>query len=460
VSAGLDLLVRLTRGGGALRAQLEGQLRDAVRSGRLAPGVALPSSRSLARELGVSRGVVVDAYAQLAAEGYLVSRQGAATRVSDAASPAPGAAGAAAAEQLPRFDFRPGGPDVSLFPRAAWLASLRRALRTAPHARLDYGDPRGAPELRLALARYLGRARGVVCDPERLIVTSGMAQGMALLARVLSEGGARSIGVEDPSSAPGRDQLSANGLRVVPVPVDADGMRVDVLEARGPDAAFVAPAHQFPLGVVLAPGRRAALLDWAARTGALVLEDDYDAEYRYDRVPVGAVQGLAPELVAYAGSVSKTLAPGLRLGWLVAPERLADAVVQAKARDDLGTPVVEQLALADFLERGELDRHLRRTRGIYRGRRDALVAALARELPDCEPAGVAAGLHLVVRLPAAADENAVLAHARARGVGLYGLSEHRIEPGPPALLLGYGRISEPAIDAAVTELAAALRYAA
>jgi GntR family transcriptional regulator / MocR family aminotransferase len=456
----VDLLVRVARGGGPLRGQLEEQLRDAIRSGRLAAGVPLPSTRSLARELAVSRGVVVDAYAQLAAEGYLVARQGAPTRVSEAASPAPGGPGAAAAEQPPRFDFRPGGPDVSLFPRAAWLASLRRALREAPDARLDYGDPRGAPELRLALARYLGRARGVACDPDRVVVTSGMAQGMALVARALAEQGGRRIGVEDPSNRPGREQLSANGLDLVPVPVDADGLRVDALEARAPAAAFVAPAHQFPLGVVLSPERRAALIDWAARTGALVLEDDYDAEYRYDRAPVGAVQGLAPELVAYAGSVSKTLAPGLRLGWFVVPERLAEGVVHAKASDDLGTPIVEQLALADFLERGELDRHLRRTRGVYRARRDALVAALARELPACPPTGVAAGLHLVVPLPPEADEPAIAARARARGVGLYGLAEHRIEPGPPALLLGYGRIAEPAIEAAVAELAAAVRYAA
>ena len=455
------MLVALDRGGATpLRAQLEDQLRDAVRSGRLAPGVALPSSRSLARELGVSRGVVVDAYAQLGAEGYLVARQGAPTLVSDAASPALGAPPPPSADRPPRFDFRPGGPDVALFPRAAWLASLRRGLRDAPDARFDYGDPRGAPELRLALARYLGRVRGVACDPERVVVTSGMAQGMALLARALVAGGGRRIGVEDPSSAPGREQLAANGLEIVPVPVDGDGLRVDVLEALAPDAAFAAPAHQFPLGVVLAPERRAALIEWAARSGAIVLEDDYDAEYRYDRAPVGAVQGLAPELVAYAGSVSKTLAPGLRLGWLVVPERLSEGVVAAKAADDLGTPVVEQLALADFLERGQLDRHLRRTRTIYRARRDALVAALARELPDCPPAGVAAGLHLVMHLPPGADERAVLERARSRGVGLYGLSEHRIEPGPPALLLGYGRITEAAIAAAVAELAAAVRYAA
>jgi GntR family transcriptional regulator / MocR family aminotransferase len=458
----LDLMVRLQPGAGPRRAQLEEQLRDGIRSGRLAPGAALPSSRGLARELGLSRGVVVDAYAQLGAEGYLVSRQGAPTRVVEAppSNPTGVSRASAPAERPPRFDFRPGGPDVSLFPRSAWLASLRRALRDAPDARLDYGDPRGAPELRSALARYLGRARGVVCDPELVVVTSGMAQGMALIARALVARGAVRIGVEDPSSAPGRDQLSTNGLEVLAVPVDEDGLQTDVVERLAPDAVFVAPAHQFPLGVVLAPERRAALIEWARRTGGLVLEDDYDAEYRYDRAPVGAVQGLAPELVAYAGSVSKTLAPGLRLGWMVAPERLAEAVIAAKASDDLGTPVVEQLALADFLDCGELDRHLRRTRGVYRARRDALVAALARHLPGSEPAGVAAGLHLVVHLPPQMDERAVLERARSRGVGLYGLSEHRVEPGPPALLLGYGRITEPAIDAGAAELAAAVRYAA
>jgi GntR family transcriptional regulator/MocR family aminotransferase len=428
-----------------------------VRGGRLGPGAALPSSRALARELGVSRGVVVEAYAQLQAEGYLVARQGAPTRVSEASSPGPGAAPAAAGERAPRFDFRTGRPDVSLFPRGAWLASLRRALRDAPDARFDYGDPRGAPELRGALARYLGRVRGVACDPERVVVTSGMAQGMALFARALTAGGARRMAMEDPSSAPGREQLASNGLEIVPVPVDEDGLVVERLPEAGLDTVMITPAHQFPLGVVLAPGRRAALIDWAARSGAVVLEDDYDAEYRYDRQPVGAVQGLAPDLVAYAGSTSKTLAPGLRLGWLVVPERLLDAVTAAKESDDLGTPVVEQLALADFLERGELDRHLRRTRSVYRARRDALVAALERVLPDCPPAGVAAGLHLVVRLPAGTDERAVLDAARSRGLGLSGISEHRVEPGPPALLLGYGRLPEPAVEPAVRLLADSLR---
>jgi GntR family transcriptional regulator/MocR family aminotransferase len=472
VSGSLEVLLRLDRPGGRLRAQLEDQLRDAVRDGRLGPGAALPSSRALARELGVSRGVVVEAYAQLAAEGYLVARQGAPTRVSEAASPGPGATPAAApGERPPRYDFRTGRPDISLFPRNAWLASLRRALREAPDVRLDYGDPRGAPELRGALARYLGRVRGVAAEPERVIVTSGMAQGMALFARALRAGGARRIAMEDPSSGPGRRQLASNGLEIVPVRVDEDGLQAERLPeagergspaGRGPridrvDAVMITPAHQFPLGVVLAPERRAALLDWAARAGAVVLEDDYDAEYRYDRQPVGAVQGLAPDLVAYAGSASKTLAPGLRLGWLVVPERLLDAVTEAKESDDLGTPVVEQLALADFLERGQLDRHLRRTRSVYRARRDALVAVLERLLPECRPTGVAAGLHLVVHLPAGTDEQAVLDAARSRGLGLSGISEHRVEPGPPAVLLGYGRLPEPAIEPAVRLLADSLR---
>jgi GntR family transcriptional regulator/MocR family aminotransferase len=457
VSGSLDLLLGLDHDRGRLRAQLEDQLRDAVRAGRLGPGAALPSSRALARELRVSRGVVVEAYAQLAAEGYLVARQGAPTRVSEAASPGPGASPAAPGERPPRYDFRTGRPDVSLFPRNAWLASLRRALRDAPDARLDYGDPRGAPELRGALARYLGRVRGVACDPERVIVTSGMAQGMALFARALTAGGARRIAMEDPSSAPGRGQLASNGFEIVPIPVDHDGLRTPLLEGVEVGAVMITPAHQFPLGVVLAPERRAALLDWAAHTGAVVLEDDYDAEYRYDRQPVGAVQGLAPDLVAYAGSTSKTLAPGLRLGWLVVPDHLLDPVTAAKESDDLGTPVVEQLALADFLERGQLDRHLRRTRAIYRARRDALVDALERLLPDCPPAGVAAGLHLVVQLPAGTDEQAVLDSARSRGLGVSGISEHRVEPGPPALLLGYGRLPEPAIEPAVRLLADSLR---
>jgi GntR family transcriptional regulator / MocR family aminotransferase len=452
----LELMVRLERrGAGPLRAQLEEQLRAAVRSGRLAAGARLPSTRALARDLDVSRGVVVDAYAQLAAEGYLVARHGAPTRVSEAAARRVDAEPPPAEERPARFDFRPGGPDVSLFPRQSWAASVRRGLRDAPHARLDYGDPRGAPELRRALAAYLGRVRGVAADAGCVIVTSGMAQGLALVGRTLMARGARRVGVEDPCSGAGRDQLAATGLEARPVPVDGDGLRVDALAEANVDLIIVTPAHQFPTGVVLAPERRAALLDWAG-LGGLVIEDDYDAEYRYDRPPVGAVQGLAPERVVHAGSVSKTLAPALRLGWLVVPEPLVAELARAKAQDDLGTPVIEQLALADFLERGELDRHLRRTRGVYRRRRDTLIAALARHLPAVRVSGVAAGLHLVAHLPAGVDESGLVEAARARGIGLQGLGEHRLLPGSPALLLGYGRIAEPAIEPGVRELAAAV----
>jgi GntR family transcriptional regulator/MocR family aminotransferase len=452
----LELMVRLDRHGPApLRVQLEEQLRLAVRSGRLAPGTRLPATRTLARDLEVSRGVVVDAYAQLAAEGYLVARHGAATQVSEAAVPPAAVTRTLPEERPPRFDFRPGGPDVSLFPRDAWSASIRRGLRAAPHSRLDYGDPRGAPELRRALASYLGRVRGVACDPGCVIVTSGMAQGMALVGRTVRAAGGRRIGVEDPGSGPGRAQLEATGLEPRPVPVDEEGLRPEVLAEADVDLVLTTPAHQFPTGVVLAPERRAALLEWAS-SGRLVLEDDYDAEYRYDRPPVGAVQGLSPKHVVHAGSVSKTLAPALRLGWLVVPEQLVASLARAKAEDDLGTPVIEQLALADFLERGELDRHLRRTRIIYRRRRDALIAALARHLPEVRPSGVAAGLQLVAHLPAWFDEDAAVGAARARGVGLQGLGEHRFRPGPPALLLGYGRIAEPTIEPGVRELAAAV----
>jgi GntR family transcriptional regulator / MocR family aminotransferase len=401
--------------------------------------------------------VVVDAYAQLAAEGYLVARRGAPTRVSETAARPTDSGRPLAEERPPRFDFRPGGPDVSLFPRQSWTTSLRRGLRDAPHARLDYGDPRGAPELRLALTAYLGRVRGVDCDPGCVIVTSGMAQGMALVGRTVLARGGRRVGVEDPGSGPARGQLATTGLEPLAVPVDHDGLRPDALAEADVDVVLVTPAHQFPTGVVLAPERRAALLDWARR-GGIVLEDDYDAEYRYDRPPVGAVQGLAPERVVYAGSVSKTLAPALRLGWLVVPESLVAELAQAKAQDDLGTPVIEQLALADFVERGELDRHLRRTRGAYRRRRDALIAALARHLPTVRVSGIAAGLHLLAHLPAGVDEPAVVEAARARGIGLQGLREHRLLPGPAALLLGYGRIAEPAIEPGVRELAAAVGW--
>ena len=457
----IELLLSVTRAGPeTLGAQIEEQLRRAIREGALRSGARMPSTRDLSRQLGVSRRIAVDAYAQLAAEGYLVLRQGARPRVSDAAAvtqepsshpprPAP----------RPRFNFRPSAPDVSTFPRGAWLRSLREAVTRITDDDLGYADPRGVEALRSALADYLGRVRGVVADPERVVVTCGYSQGQRVVCRALASLGAKRIAFEDPSHPEQRQIAARAGLDVVGVTVDEDGLRVDELERAGADAVVVTPAHQHPTGAVLAGERRTALLGWLRDRGAFAIEDDYDAEYRYDRAAVGALQGLEPDRMVYAGSVSKTLAPALRLGWLVVPEALLDAVTGEKALADLGTARIDQHALADFLVRGELDRHLRRMRVRYRARRDALVAALAEALPEATVRGIAAGLHATVELPATDDELAILDEARRRRVELTTITDHRIASatGPPTLLLGYGHAPEPTIRAGVRELAAAVR---
>jgi GntR family transcriptional regulator/MocR family aminotransferase len=451
----VELLLSVARDGGGepLHSQLERQLRETIRAGRLSAGTRLPATRALAAELGVSRGVVVEAYAQLTAEGYLATRRGGGTTVAAAPRQQPAPAPAPYPRPVPE-DFHPGTPDLASFPRAAWLRSLRSVLRDAPDAALGYADPSGTRELRVALARYAGRARGVAADAERVLVTSGLTQGVALACRALRARGARRIAVEDPGFFVHRGVVAHCGLEPVPVPVDAHGLRTDALAEVEADALLVTPAHQMPLGGVLAPARRAELLAWADAHDAYVIEDDYDAEHRYDREPVGALQGLAPERVVYAGCASKLLAPALRLGWLVLPQALATAVVTEKALDDLGTSALEQLTFADFLERGELDRHLRRMRPRYRARRDALVGALARELPAWRvDDGVAAGLHVVALLPEDVDEGAFLAAGAARGMRLHGLSWFRTRPGPPGLVLGFGSASEPAIERAVAQLA-------
>jgi len=447
-----ELLITLDRGDGPLYAQVEVQLRDAVRAGRLAAGERLPSSRALADQLGVSRGVVVEAYGQLAAEGYLAVRPGAAPRVTAGAVAVTAGLVAAPAAPAP-YDLRPGTPDLALFPRAAWAAAQRRALREVPDADLGYPDPAGHPRLRVALAAYLGRVRGVQAAPERIVVCGGVAEALALVCRVLRADGARRIGIEDPSHYGTRSLIRHAGLEPVPIPVDARGIVAGALAAAAPDAVLVTPAHQFPTGVVLDPPRRAELVAWARGAGAVVIEDDYDAEYRYDRHPVGALQGLAPEHVVHVHSVSKTLAPGLRLGWAALPARLGPAVADEKRLSDLGSPVLEQLTLAAFLQRGELDRHLRRTRLAYRRRRDALLTALA----GVEVEGVAAGLHVLARLPAGRTEQAVVAAAATRGVAVDALGPHVAgPPRAPALLLGYTRLGEPALARAGARLRAAL----
>jgi len=443
-ASGPELLIELQRERGRpLRAQLEDGLRDAVRSGRLPAGAALPSSRALARDLGVSRRLVVEAFAQLAAEGYLVTRQGAGTFVAETAAAAP-APVPAPQPRPPRYDFFPGAPDLSAFPRAAWARAVRDVLRQTPDHALSYGDPRGAPALRNALAGYLVRARGVVAQPERIVVTSGAAQALSILAAVLVRRGTPRIAVEDPSLPEHSVVLARRGADVVPVAVDDEGIRVDALARTEAAAVVVTAAHQMPLGVALSVDRRAALLGW----GGLVVEDDYDAEFRYDRAPLAALQGLAPEQVAYLGSASKTLAPGLRLGWLVLPADWVRDVATEKRFSDMGTDILGQLAFARLIESGAYDRHVRVLRRRHRLRRDAMVAAIERHLPGAEVLGIAAGLHANVLLAEPVDVRAFEAACEARSVRVYG-SRRRM------IALGYANVPEATIERGVELLAQA-----
>jgi GntR family transcriptional regulator / MocR family aminotransferase len=434
----------------SLHEQLERSIRAGIRAGRLPAGMRMPSTRGLAAELRVSRGVVTEAYGQLAAEGYLSTRQGAPVLVSAAvraSSPR-----APARSLLPSFPyhFHPGLPDLAGFPREHWLRSLRAALRESPLDALGYGDPRGLPGLREALADYLGRVRGTAGDPEHMLICTGFMQGFALACRVLRGHGVQAIALEDPGWHIHRLIAEQSGLEVVAVPVDGEGLVVDELIRTEAPVVVVTPAHQFPTGVVLSPARRAALAEWAEDEERLIVEDDFDAEYSYGRVAVGALQGLAPERVLYIGSASKRLAPGMRLGWMLIPSWLAWELSTAKAVEDGGSEVLGQLALRDFIARGELDRHLRRMRARYQQRREVLLEALARWLPEGSASGAAAGLFELVLLPEDVDEPALLRAAAERGVGMEGLAWHRFTPAsPPGVLLGFGNLSEPAIEQGV-----------
>ena len=442
-----------------LSLQLERAIRDGVRSGSLRAGTPLPSTRTLAAELGISRGLVVAAYAQLGAEGYLQLRRNAPPVVAGGVGVAAEPRTLAADPEWPH-NLRPDLPDYGAFPRGEWLKSYRAALRSAPNAELAYGDVRGSVDLREALVAYLGRVRGVVGDPEHTFVCSGFAQAISLLGGVLLRAGRMRIAVEDPSHAVIRGLVARSGLETIPIPVDAEGIDVDSVVAAAPDAVLVTPAHQFPTGVVLAPERRSRLLAWAEETDALVIEDDFDSEYRYDRPPVGSLQGLMPERVVYCGTASKTLAPTLRLGWIVAPGELVWPLVEQVLYTVISPPRLEQLAFTDFLLRGELDRHLRRMRLRYRRRRDVLVRELGRQLPALEVRGLAAGLYVEALLPEGIDEARVVEEARARGVALSGMAEHCAHSvREPALLLGYAVAPEPSLRRAVTVLAEAVRAA-
>ncbi|HEX4282254.1 MAG TPA: PLP-dependent aminotransferase family protein, partial [Solirubrobacteraceae bacterium] len=415
------------RAGESLRACLERTLRDAIREGSLRAGVELPASRRLAGQLGVSRGVTSDAYAELEAQGYLLLAPRRAPVVADAADvrgprPAAGVAGMPV-EAQPRFDMTPTTPDVTLFPRRLWATALATAVREAPAAALDYGDPKGSIVLREKLADELGRTRGVICDPAQIIVVQGASQAVDLVLRALRDAGARRIAVEDPSLDRQRDQIAGLGLGLRALPVDREGLVVDGLDAA---AVIVSPAHQFPTGAVLSGARRRELIAWSRDTGGLVVEDDYDAEFRYDREPVRALQGLHPDGVLYVGTTSKTLAPALRLGWLVAPAPLVEQLAGLKLLLDDFSPTLEQLALAGMLERGHYQRHIRRARAIYRLRRDALVAALATYVPDLRVGGVAAGLSVALYLPAGSDDREIERSASRAGIRVQTLSRYSI----------------------------------
>jgi GntR family transcriptional regulator/MocR family aminotransferase len=393
------------------------------------------------------------------AEGYLTSRSGGYTQVAQTAAQPPTAPRRPTPSRppAPAVDFGYGRANLAAFPRAAWLRSVRRVLTETPDERLGYLDGRGAVELRSALAAYLNRVRGTNADPETIVITNGYAQAASLLIGVLAARGAKTLAVEDPSASDdARPIAQALGMNVVGVPVDDDGVRVDAVTNLDADVLILTPSHQWPTGGVLSPAARATVLAWAQRTGALVLEDDYDAEYRYDRAPVGAIQGLDPGRVAYAGTASKTLAPGFRLGWIILPAELVEPFAEAKLLADRGSPILDQLTFADFLSRGEFDRHLRRMRPVYRSRRDVLLAALAEHLPEFEPAGIAAGLHLVAWLPHALGEEAVIAAAAREGVAIAGVSPYRLSPAARGgLIFGYSNLNERQIVEGVTRLARA-----
>ena len=432
VGADLHLDLAAARG----RNELVRALHDSIRSGRLPAGTRLPSSRSLARDLGIARNTVADAYGQLVAEGWLTARQGSGTVVANRVSTP-----AVAVPTLPearsfRYDLTPGSPDVSTFPRGEWLAAARKALPAAPNEAFGLGDPRGRIELRRVLADYLARARGVRADPERILICSGYVQALSLLSEAVKTQGGTTMAVEEFGYGLHRDVIRARGLEPVPVPVDELGAQVSELSGQG---VLLTPAHQMPTGVPLAPERRTAAVEWARESGAVLIEDDYDGEFRYDRQAVGALQALDPEQVAYTGTASKSLAPGLRLAWMVLPQRLIEPVIAAKRTADYQTATLDQLTLAEFIASGHYDRHVRRSRLHYRRRRDRLVELLAVRAPEVKVAGISAGMHVLLDVPGDAED--IVARAARQGLGLASLSRYHFDPTPAtrqAVIVGYG----------------------
>jgi GntR family transcriptional regulator/MocR family aminotransferase len=444
-----------------VRVQLERALREAVQQARLSPGAKLPPSRTLARDLGIARSVVVEAYSQLVAEGYLEAAQGVGTRVRAKRAAAPRRDPATARAAL-NMAFTTGLPDPAFFPRKEWLRCYRSAIDACPDEVLGFPEAQGRIELRSVLADHLARVRSVRAGAEEIVICDGITKAIALVCRAIRRGGAKRVAVEDPCFSAHRRLISQCGLEPVPIDVDEQGIDVSQLARADVDTALVAPAHSYPSGAVLSPERRAALIDWAVSRDALIVEDDYDAEFRFDRTPVGALQGLAPANVIHAGSVSKVLNPSLRLGWMTVPERLRRGLVGRKFIEDVATETPGQLALAKFIETGSFARHIRRVRPRYRARRDRLLAELAAQAPELTHQGAEAGLHLYLRLPRHVREDDVIAAAQAGGLRVEGAARHWSRKGraQPAVLVGYGMLRETTIARDVAALVNAIRGAA
>jgi GntR family transcriptional regulator/MocR family aminotransferase len=485
-AAGADFLQLRTADApvGGLSEWLADRVRTAIADGRLPVDSRLPPSRVLAFELGVSRGVVTEAYQRLIDDGHVAGRGRAGSIVLAAPIPAPAArasgtsptvldvrvdpaAGVFAAptdvalfdrmRAVPaRFDLSPGVPDLAAFPRTAWLRAERSVLDTLAPADFGYGDPRGTPALRIAVAGWLARTRGIAIDPADVIIVAGVAQALALLAQILHADGTDTVAVEDPGSLGVRQHLQHWGLHTPPVAVDDHGLDVASLREAGHPAVMLTPAHQFPTGVVLDGARRRDLLHWA-EGGGLILEDDYDAEYRYDRAPVPALRALAAEHVCYTGSISKLLAPALRIGWLLTPRRYRDAVIDAKRFADLGNAALPQLVLARLMTSGDLERQLRMLRRRHTTRRDAMITALRTRIPEAQIHGAAAGLHLLITFDAGLSDTALAAAALERGVKTQPLSWHTQQANRPGLVLGYAANTPTQIATAITKVADARR---
>ncbi|WP_020520580.1 MocR-like pyridoxine biosynthesis transcription factor PdxR [Catelliglobosispora koreensis] len=437
--------------------RLERALREAIRSGHLPAGVRLPSTRDLAAQLGLARGTVTAAYDQLIAEGYLAARRGSGTRVAHASVSA--SAAVAIPERPDRWDhdLRSGMPALGAFPRAAWISACRSGLDLLSDHDLGYPQAQGLAVLRQELAGYLARVRAMAVRPDDLVITHGSAEALVLLVRSLRDAGHTEIAVEDPSYPGQLELIVEHGLRPVPVRVDDEGLRVTDLERTNCRAVVVTSAHQYPLGVVLSPRRRRALVQWAEAADGLIIEDDYDAEHRYDRPAFGALQALSPERVAYLGTASKTLAPALRLGWLVLAGPRLEQVVESKRLYDRGGGVLEQAGFAELLRSGGYDRHLRKTRRLYRQRRDALLAELGARFPDWQPVGIAAGLHVVLRLPDGVNDREVAKRLADKGIRLAPLSAYAMTAAPyPGLVIGYGNVGADRLRAAAAAIAGAL----